>query len=319
MRDFSKKHLLTLSALAFILISSFSLAVQNPIKKDLSSKMLSPIVEVPKLLFFKRNENLPKNPVLKTTYNSFPQISAKGALAIDLDSMTPLFEKNPTLPLLPASTTKIVTALVSLDYYSDDMVLTVDGIKVPGQNMGLISGEKIYFKNLLEGLLIYSGNDAAEVLAENYPGGRTAFIAAMNKKAKEFNLEDTHFENPTGFDSESHYSTAKDLIRIAIEAMKDPKFSVIVNQKEKYVASIDGNIIHRLKNTNELLGQVPGVLGVKTGYTQNALENLVTYLERDGHRIMITVLGSQDRFGETKEVISWIMENYEWKVVKPTY
>jgi serine-type D-Ala-D-Ala carboxypeptidase (penicillin-binding protein 5/6) len=315
MRNLSKKYLLHLSVLAFILVSSLALAIPVKNNRSKAGEMLSPVVEIAKKTFNIKSGDLPKNPVLKVTDVSFPHVSAKGVLAIDLDSMTPLFEKNPTLALLPASTTKIVTAMVAMDYYSDDTILTVDGIKVPGQNMGLVSGEKISFKNILEGLLIYSGNDAAEVIAENYPGGRTAFIDAMNNKAKEFNLEDTHFENPTGFDDGAHYSTAKDLIRIAIEAMKNPKFSGVVGQKVKYVASADGNIIHKLTNTNELLGNVPGVLGVKTGYTENAMENLVTYLERDGHRIMITVLGSNDRFGETKEIIDWVMSNYEWKEV----
>ena len=316
-KNFSKKYLLYLSILAFVLAASLALAVSGYNKKPLIVQLLDPLIEMPKFSLFKKYENLPRNPVLRVTSNTFPQISARGALALDLDSMTPLFEKNPTMPLLPASTTKIVTALVAMDYYTDDMILTVDGLKVPGQNMGLISGEKISVKNLLDGLLIYSGNDAAETLTANYPGGRDAFINAMNEKVKEYNLENSHFENPTGFDNGAHFSTAKDLIRIAIEAMKNPRFSGIVAQKEKYVASSDGNVIHKLVNTNELLGSVPGVLGVKTGYTQNARENLVTYLERDGHKIMITVLGSQDRFGETKEVIAWIFANYEWKAVSP--
>ena len=313
--NISKKYLLHLSALAFIIVSSLGLALSVADSKPYVAKMLNPVVEMARRPFSIKKGEYPKNPVLKSVNVSFPQVSAKGVLATDLDSMTPLFEKNPAMALLPASTTKIVTAIVALDYFLDDQVIVVDGVSVPGQNMGLVSGEKITFISVLQGLLIYSGNDAAEVIAENYPGGRPAFIDAMNEKAKKLNLENSHFENPTGFDSGAHYSTAKDLNRISIEAMKNPKFSEIVNKKVKYVASVDGNIIHKLTNTNELLGNVPGVLGVKTGYTENAMENLVTYLERDGHRIMITVLGSSDRFGETKEIVDWIMANYEWKEV----
>ena len=314
LKDFSKKYLLLISILAFILVASFALAVSTPYKKSFTT-LSSPVVEIPKLAFFKKPDSLPKNPVLKNGYNEFPQTSARSILALDLDSMSPLYEKNPDTSLLPASTTKIVTALVAMDYYPEDMILTVDGVKVPGQNMGLVSGEKISVKNLLDGLLIYSGNDAAEVLAKNYSGGREAFINAMNDKAKEYRLENTHFENPTGFDNGAHYSTARDLIRIAIEAMKNPRFSNVVKQKEKYVVSADGNIIHKLTNTNELLGKVPGVLGVKTGFTENARENLVTYIERDSHKVMITLLGSQDRFGETKEIIDWLFTSYEWKEI----
>jgi D-alanyl-D-alanine carboxypeptidase (penicillin-binding protein 5/6) len=166
--------------------------------------------------------------------------------------------------------------------------------------------------------LIYSANDAAEVLAANYDGGREAFVQAMNEKANELNLINTHFENPTGFDGGRHFSTARDLIRVAIVAMQNPRFSNIVKQKEKVVASIDGAIKHKLISTNQLLSEVDGVKGVKTGWTENARENLVTYIERDGKRIMIALLGSQDRFGETKELISWIYNNYEWQEVKFT-
>jgi serine-type D-Ala-D-Ala carboxypeptidase (penicillin-binding protein 5/6) len=315
LKNLSKKYLFYLSFLSFILVASFSLAVSTPVQGGTTSKFLSPVIEISRLNYKNKNEILPKNPVLKGGDNSFPQISARSILALDLDSMTPLYEKNPDAPLLPASTTKIVTALVAMDYYSDDAVITVGDLKVPGQNMGLVAGEKLLVRSILEGLLIYSGNDAAEVLAVNYPGGRNAFIEAMNEKAKKFHLENTHFENPTGFDDGAHYSTARDLTRIALEAMKNPRFSDIVKQKEKYVASTDGNIIHKLVNTNELLGEVPGVLGVKTGFTENARENLVTYMERDGHKVMIALLGSQDRFGETKEVINWVFGNYEWEEV----
>jgi len=98
--------------------------------------------------------------------------------------------------------------------------------------------------------------------------------------------------------------------------MKNPEFANIVGTKEITVKSIDGKIVHKLANVNQLLGKVPGVLGVKTGWTESARENLVTYIERDNHKIMIAVLGSQDRFGETKELINWIFANYSWQEVR---
>src|SRR5205085_9676867 len=135
---------------------------------------------------------------------------------------------------------------------------------------------------LLYGLLVYSANDAAEVLAMEYPGGRDLFIQAMNLKAEELHLTQTHFNNPTGLDDEGHYSTARDMTFLGEVAMRDPFFSLVVGTKEKVVQSEDGKIVHRLKNINELLGVVDGVKGVKTGWTENARENLVTYVERDG-------------------------------------
>lgn len=246
---------------------------------------------------------------------TFPIISAQAALAIDLDSGVTLYEKDPDKLLLPASTTKIITALVAMDYYPLDMVLKVGKFKVEGQKMGLVESEKITADDLLYGLLIFSANDAAEVLAQNFPGGRDLFIAAMNLKAHQLHLENSNFINPSGLEGGTHVSTARDLIRVSEIAMQDPKFAEIVGTKEKEVKSVDGKISHKLVNINELIGSLDGVLGVKTGWTENARENLVTYIERNERKIMIAVLASQDRFGETRELIGWIFDNYEWKDV----
>jgi len=311
-------NLITLLVISFVFITSCGLVLS---KKEIIPEVVKAIVEKGKLT---ENSQLPPIPTLNEKANYFPVVSAQGALAIDLNSGISIYEKNPDVTLLPASTTKIVTALVAMDSFADNQILTVDGLRIPGQSMGLVSGEKITAKDLLEGLLIYSANDAAEVLAENYcvnaavtegKCGREYFIEAMNKKAQELHLTNTHFVNPSGFDSPKQYTTTRDLIRVAKIAMQIPRFSQIVNKKEVTVASIDGKTKHRLTSTNKLLGSVPGVLGVKTGWTENARENLVTYIERDGHKIMIAVLGSQDRFGETKELIDWIFANYEWKEV----
>jgi D-alanyl-D-alanine carboxypeptidase len=170
---------------------------------------------------------------------TFPILSAQSVLAVDLGSGATLYEKNPDSSLLPASTTKIITALVSLDIYKLNKVLTVKSGWVEGQKMGLVEGEKISVRDLLYGLLVYSANDAAEVLANNYPGGREAFILAMNEKAREFNLEGSHFTNPSGLETEGHYTTARDLARIASVAMKNPIFAKIVSTKQKIVESVD--------------------------------------------------------------------------------
>lgn len=257
----------------------------------------------------------PRLPLLGDNYG-FPIMSAQAALAVDLDSKVTLYEKNPDSQLLPASTTKIVTALVSMDYYQPGQILKVGKVSVVGQKMGLVVGEEMKVEDLLSGLLVFSANDAAVTLAENYPGGQEAFVLAMNAKAKEFNLENTTFSNPAGLDGNGHSTTARDLIRISEIAMKNPDFAKIVSTREVTVRSTNGKIAHKLVNINKLIGVVEGVLGVKTGWTENARENLVTYVERDGKRVMIAVLGSQDRFGETKELIDWIFANYSWEEIK---
>ena len=198
-----------------------------------------------------------------------------------------------------------------------DQILKVGKISVEGQKMGLFTGEEIKFSDLLDGLLIYSANDAAEVLSANHPEGRDFFIALMNKKVNDLGLTNSHFSNPTGLDNGAQYSTTRDLIVVAKYAMKIKIFSSVVGTKEKTVKSADGRFSHKLTNINKLLGNVDGVLGVKTGWTENARENLVTYIERDGKKVMMVVLGSSDRFGETKELIDWIFSNYTWEAVEP--
>ncbi|HTK03563.1 MAG TPA: D-alanyl-D-alanine carboxypeptidase family protein [Alphaproteobacteria bacterium] len=299
-----KNNFLFLVMLTFIFVSSTALAVTGQLSKFVEA--------LPKIV--KAEKHFPEIPILSPT-SSFPTFSAQGVMAVDLTSGISLYEKNTDNPLLPASTTKIVTALVALDTYPLDSVLTVGKVKVEGQKMGLFAGEQMKVEDLLYGLLVYSSNDAAEVFAQNYVGGRDAFIMAMNAKAKELSMNNSYFDNPVGLDGISQMTTAKDLVRVSEVAMRNPEFAKIVGTKEIVVHDVTGKYSHSLKNINQLLGSVPGVLGVKTGWTENARENLVTYIERDNHKIMIVVLGSSDRFGETKELIDWIFGNYKWEEV----
>lgn len=245
-----------------------------------------------------------------------PVLSAQSVYVLDLNSQTPLFEKNPQLPALPASTAKIITALVTMDYFPLDFEVEVGQISVEGQKMGLLWEERITVDSLLKGLLIFSANDAAEVLANNFPGGRDLFISKMNLKAKEIGLTDSFFVNPAGLDGENQFTTAKDLVKASEYAIQNPYIAEVVAQEEAKVTSVDGKFIHKLKNINELVGKVDGVLGVKTGWTENAHENLVTYVDRDNKKIMIALLGSEDRFGETEKLIDWIFDNYSWEILE---
>ncbi len=251
-------------------------------------------------------------PVLEKGVESFPVLSAMGIIAIDEDSGIILYEKNADTTLMPASTTKIITALVAMDYYKPEDVLTVRDARSEGQKMKLFSGEQMTFDNLLKGLLIYSANDAAEVLMQDYPGGRESFVKAMNEKARAINLSNTTFVNPTGLDEAGHVSTPRDLVLASEVAMRNPKFAQVVGTKVVDVSDISGKFFHHLTNVNELLGMVDGVLGVKTGWTEGARENLVTYIKRGDKKVFIALLGSQDRFGETKELINWIFSSYQW-------
>lgn len=242
-------------------------------------------------------------------------VGSESVFAMDIDSEVVLLAKNENVSMLPASTVKMMTALVAEETYASDLPLEVKNPMVIGQKMGLKTGEKIVVNNLLDGLLIYSANDAAEVLAQNYSAGRGAFVELMNKKATDLGLINTRFTNPSGVDENGQYTTAHDIAYLGLSLIKNSTISNIVSTKQKTVASADGLIQHRLVSTNKLLGEVPGVLGIKTGWTEYARENLVTYVTRDNHRIIIAVLGSSDRFGETKRIIDWIYSSFTWQPV----
>lgn len=300
---FLGNNIIYLCLSTLLLLVSFVIT-STPIKSEETKTVLKKRDKVTSSLFPLLNEN-----------SSIPVVSAQGVIAVDLNSAVVMYEKNADLPLLPASTTKIMTALVSMDYFDPAQVIKVGNIKVIGQKMKLVPGERITIDNLLYGLLVYSANDAAEVLADSYPGGRSAFVEAMNTKAKELYLNNTMFSNPTGLDEPDHVSTARDMVRLSEVAMRNPQFANYVATKEITVKSVEGNFVHILKNINQLLGQVEGVVGVKTGWTEEARENLVTYVVRDNKKILIAALGSQDRFGETKELIEWLFKNYTWQDV----
>ena len=275
------------------------------------------------------NINLPPPALypVNTTNISPPALSAYSAIVLDYDSRVVMYGKNEKVWLLPASTVKIMTALVSLEHYQDlEEVITVRNASDAGQDMKLVAGERIRVKDLLYGLLVSSANDAASILAQNFPGGEESFVKAMNQKAFQLNLLDTYFANPTGLDSSEKgeilpdysYTTAYDLARLTAWALKNPIFSQIINTPEITVTDVDGRITHRLFTINELLGRVEGLKGVKTGWTEDAGQCFVSFTQRNNHSIITVILDSQDRFGETKKLIDWAFTNHEWQDLTPS-
>ena len=251
---------------------------------------------------------------LNATQTFSPAVTAEGITIVDVVSGVTLLEKNPDSRLFPASTTKIMTALVALSEYGLlDVVTVKNGPEVEGQKMGLLKGETITVENLLYGILVHSANDAAFALASHDPHGIEEFITKMNKKAVELHLTNTHFTNPAGFDDPSHYTTARDLIRLSLFALKNPEISKIVAIPQITVSDTTYVYFHTLKNVNELLGKIPGVSGFKTGFTEGAGQSLVTTVQRKGHTILIVILKSQDRFGETETLLNWVFGNFTWK------
>jgi D-alanyl-D-alanine carboxypeptidase (penicillin-binding protein 5/6) len=308
-RNRSRRLNLTLILLFFLIFPN-----QNPYSE------LQPLGDKPLIRSVKID--LPKAdsiPVPKKPAKPAPYISASSAIIMDLPSKTVMFAKQPNLPLLPASITKIMTALVALEHYQPDQILTVFAEWNEGQVIGFTQGEKLTFTNFLYSMLVGSENDAAEILAQNYPQGYDKFIEAMNKKAEELHLTKTHFVNASGIDVYNQKTTVHDLAVLATEALKNPLFRKIVATKEIKIADISGKNEYLITTTNKLLEDNLGVLGIKTGWTDMAGECLVSYVEKDGRQLVTVVLASQDRFGETKQLINWALTNFSWKSIDTKY
>lgn len=244
-----------------------------------------------------------------------PDVTATAVYITDVQSMVPLWSKNPDQPLPPASTTKIMTAIVAMESLSQENIVEPKNGPAIGKTINLKVNEQFTTADMMYGLLLESGNDVALALAQNYPGGYPAMVEAMNRKSAQLGMPQTHFVNVSGIDQAGHVSTAHDLAILATEAMKSPKFREIVGTKEKEIVSIDGRGHYELHNTNQLLGTLEGVIGVKTGWTETAGESLVTYVDRNGKQIAIALLGSQDRFGETIQLVNWAYENHDWETL----
>lgn len=263
------------------------------------------------ILFFKTNQIRVLNINNSKADYLLPSLSSKIAdlnigshsfIIYDAESRLVLLGKNEKLRFAPASTVKIIVATIVIENYDLDKILTATNLsEVEGSKMGLVEGEQITVGNLLYGMMLPSGNDAARVLADNFPGGVTNFVAAMNEKAKELELENTKFVDPDGYD-DANYTTAFDLARLAARAVKNKTFAKIVATRQIVVTDTTGKIIHNLRNLNELLG-IQGVSGIKTGFTDEAGGVLVTSIVQDGRTYIIVVLNSQDRFFDTKNVI----------------
>lgn len=301
----------------FILISFLS--AFSFLTKTRAESLPEPLkkIEPQKILGFKQLLPTPAlYPVSLDAY-IFPEITAVSGLVVDIDSGVILYEKNANLKVYPASTTKIMTGLITLENYPLSEYLRVNSSNIDGNEINLIEGEELTVENLLYGLLVASGNDAAEVLAENFYGGVKGFVAAMNEKAQKLGLTNTNFTNPIGYDESNHQTTAKDLSQLAVYALRNKEFSQIVSTSSVQIADASGKIYHLLKNTNVLIGKVDGVKGVKTGLTEKAGGCLVTLVERNNKRVLIVLLGSNDRFGETQKVIDWIFNNFRWQLIQP--
>ncbi len=242
-----------------------------------------------------------------------PAVGAKAALAVDVDADQVLFSWRPDEPLPPASTAKLMTALVTVQRLDLDtrVVVSSRAAAAPGSRMGLVAGESLPVRDLLYGLLLPSGNDAAVALAEQVAGSEEAFVKLMNETAATLRLQRTSFANPHGLDDPNQLTSAADLVILARAVLAYPLVSKIVATQ---TAQVGGRT---LTNTNELLGAYRGVDGVKTGTTDLAGECLVASVTRDGHRLLVVILGSPDRYADARTVLDYVAAGWQWRRVVP--
>ena len=240
-----------------------------------------------------------------------PTVSAKAAVVYDGAYDRVLYEKNANERMLIASTTKIMTAVVALEQcdIDDTVKVTADMANVEGSSMYLQAGETYTLRELLYGLMLASGNDAATAIAIHAAGSIQRFAELMNAKASELGLENTHFENPHGLDGSAHYSTALDMARLMDYAMSRSDFADIAGTRNATVKGLT------YVNHNKLLWQCDGVIGGKTGYTMAAGRTLVTCCEREGRRLICVTLSAPDDWNDHHALYDWAYGTYDYRVL----
>ena len=257
---------------------------------------------------------------VSTNSKNEPNLNSKYAVVLDRSSKAILFSKNENQRVPMASTTKIMTAIVLIENLgvNNDLTLNTqievckEAGTIGGSRLGLKTGDRITVNDLLYGLMLCSGNDAAIQIAVSVGGSIEGFANLMNKKAQELGLSNTHFVTPHGLDKPEHYTTAYELALIADYALNIEKIAEVVRTKT-YTVAINGNS-KTITNTNELLGYLDGVNGVKTGFTNGAGRCLVTSVNRDGFNIIAVILGADTKKFRTKDsitLIEYTYSNYE--------
>ncbi|TYQ16008.1 UNVERIFIED_CONTAM: D-alanyl-D-alanine carboxypeptidase (penicillin-binding protein 5/6) [Acetivibrio alkalicellulosi] len=287
-----KKLILYTLFVSILLITNFNMVTGNDFEEDY------PIKEVISI---------------ETTTNKSvapPKIEAGAAIVLDTISGRVLYEKNAHSRKAIASTTKIMTAIVAIEKgdLEDKVKVSKKAASIWGSTINLQTGEELTLNELLYGMLIKSGNDAAIAVAEHIGGSVEGFVDMMNKKAMDLGLKDTSFKNPHGLDANGHYSTAYELAILTRYALDNPVFSKIVATQSTYIAN------RNLHTTNEMLGMYHGADGVKTGYTGKAGRCLVTSATRDNWRIVSVVLNCSSRTTRaqsSKSILDYAFYNYK--------
>ena len=236
-------------------------------------------------------------------------VSAQSAVLISADTLTVLYEKNADTQLSMASTTKIMTALLALEEAerSDDPVVSIteEMVAVEGSSMGLQAGNKVTLTNLAAGMLLASGNDAANAAALYLSGTQEKFADRMNRRAGEIGMKNTHFVTPSGLDDDAHYSTAYDMALLAREALKNESFRKLCSSSTYQVTFSEPEQKVSYSNHNKLLRYYEGCIGVKTGFTKKSGRCLVSAAERDGITLIAVTLNAPDDWNDHMAMLDY--------------
>ncbi|CQR72683.1 D-alanyl-D-alanine carboxypeptidase DacB precursor [Sporomusa ovata DSM 2662] len=249
-------------------------------------------------------------------YSAPPVMSAQGAILMDAKTGQVLYDRNMNKKLAPASTTKIMTAIIAIESGRLDETarISAHAAATGGSSLNLYPGQAITLRELVTGLLLRSGNDAAVAIAEHLAGSVDAFVEIMNKKALSIGAIHTHFRNPHGLSAPNHLSTAYDLASITRYALLNPAFSQIVSTKETSIEWLDRkgkNHNRNLRNTNKLLWMLADADGVKTGTTNIAGPCLVSSATRDNQRLIAVVLHDHARWYDSMQLLKYGFDQYD--------
>ena len=268
--------------------------------------------------FIMINESIPV-----TSFGQTINSSAKAMSVIEVNSGRELFKKDSNSKLAMASTTKIMTALVTIENCKNfDEIVKIDkrAIGIEGTSIYLTDKENLTVKDLLYGLILASGNDASVALASHFGRGDiNNFVSMMNQKAIEIGALNTCFKNPHGLDEEGHFTTANDLAKITGYALKNDIFREIVSTKNKVIPGNEKVEARYLKNKEKLLTTYPDCIGVKTGFTDNAGRCNVSAVERDNMLVVCVVLNCPDMFEESVRLFDEVFKNYKMINIIPSY
>lgn len=241
------------------------------------------------------------------SYGADLNVSAQSAVLICAESGEILFERNADKRLSMASTTKIMTSLLALEAGTPnrEIVVTKEMVSVEGTSMGLSAGDSVSLRELVYGMLLQSGNDAANTVAYVIGGSLEGFADMMNARADKIGMKNTNFVTASGLDDDEHYSTARDMALLAAECLKNPEFAAICSQKTAKLTYGNPPYARTLTNHNRLLWSYPDSIGVKTGFTKKSGRCLVSAAERGGVTLVAVTLNAPDDWSDHKEMLDY--------------